>query len=176
MITENKYRTLIWIAVILFVMNLATIGSLIYHTLKKGTPSASSGQTEAVAQDEQGARFFFDRLDLTTDQTGPVREAYREYNRATNHLVHELRFLRVDMVEQMTKADPDTVRLNEIYREIGSLHEALKRKTAEYYLQLRSICTTEQQLKLDAIFRDMVSDEEDVPVQRGRRRGWGWNR
>lgn len=172
MITENKYRTLIWIAVILFVMNLATIGSLIYHTLKKGTPPASSVQTEA----EQGARFFFDRLDLTTDQTGPVREAYREYNRSTNHLVSELRFLRVDMVEQMTKADPDTVRLNEIYREIGSLHEALKKKTAEYYLQLRSVCTTEQRLKLDAIFRDMVSDDEDEPVQRGRRRGWGWNR
>ena len=54
MISEKRYHILIWIAVILFAMNLATIGSLFYHTRKQQNISASSGNREAVAPDEQG--------------------------------------------------------------------------------------------------------------------------
>ncbi len=176
MISEKRYHILIWIAVILFAMNLATIGSLFYHTRKQQNISASSGNREAVAPDEQGTRFFRDQLDLDPDQVLCFREANRGYNRNTHQVARELDMLRIHLIDEMTKEHPDTMRIDSLSGEIGNCHTALKRLTAAYYLEMRNYCTPEQKNKLDEIFLKMVQqDESDQPPVRGRRLGRGWD-
>lgn len=185
MMTENKYRMLIWLVVILFTMNLTTIGSLIYHARK--TNSAPSAGTEYKAAEEgnlngsalaaeQGARYFREKLGLTPEQMNAFREDNREYNRKTNWIARDLDVLRVDLVSEMTGPEPDTLRLNGISQAIGEKHEELKNLTVDYYLSMREVCNEDQKEKLNAIFTEMVRKTEDEPVQRGRRMGRGWNR
>ncbi len=185
MITEKKYRILVWLVVILFAMNLATVGSLVYHARKTkavspaGTEQKSaegSGVAESAAKAEQGASFFRERLDLTHEQMNLFREANQDYNRKTNRIARDLDLLRVDMVREMTGPQPDTLRLNGINRTIGERHEELKRLTAEFYLRMREVCNENQKEKLNAIFMEMVQREGDEPVQQGRRMRWGRQR
>ncbi len=175
MITGNKYRILIWLVVILFAMNLATIGSLIYQTRKSRLPESRATEDIGVATSDQGARFFRDQLELGPDQMVRFRDANREYNRKTHRLARDLEMLRVEMVSEMTGAHPDTVLLNSVSREIGNRHRELKQLTAAYYLEMRACCTPEQKEKLDEIFLKMVGQDNPGQPDRGRRRGHGWD-
>lgn len=175
MISEKRYHILIWIAVILFAMNLATIGSLFYHTRNKETLPSSPGNRETLAPDEQGARFFRDQLALDPDQMLCFREANRGYNRNTHRVARELDMLRMDLVAEMTRAHPDTMRIDSLSGEIGNCHRVLKRLTAAYYLEMRNHCTPEQKNKLDEIFLKMVQQDESDQPARGRRLGRGWD-
>ena len=74
----------------------------------------------------------------------------------------------------MGKVEPDTVRLNTISREIGDHHEQLKKLTVNYYLKMKSVCDDNQQVKLNAIFREMVQKEDTVTVRQGQGRGYRW--
>ncbi len=171
--TEKRNRILVWLVIILFAMNLATIGSLLYHT--RSSHPAETGVSEAtVSGEEQGARWFRDQLDLGPEQMVRFREATREYNRNSHRLARDLEALRLEMVTLMTSATPDSALLHHISREIGRKHEELKNLTVGYYLSMRENCTPEQKEKLDGIFLKMVQTEEPAPAERGRRRGRGW--
>ncbi len=183
--TENKYRMLIWLVIILFTMNLATVGSLIYNarktkatatTVSENESAGITSQNQAASAAEQGTRFFRDKLDLTPEQMNAFREANRDYNRKTNWIARDLELLRISLVNEMIKPETDTIRLNGISQAIGEKHKELKNLTVDYYLSMREVCNEGQKTKLNALFMDMVQKEEPETVQRGRKRGWGWNR
>jgi hypothetical protein len=179
MMIQTKYRLLIGLVLILFVMNIATIASLVYHTRQAGKQSAaektvgrSTGQSAAKA--EQGAMFFREKLNLDPEQVVRFRDINREYNHAAHIIASDLEQLRLDMVEEMGKTGPDSIRLNAICREIGHYHERLKKMTADYYLKMKSACNEDQQIKLNTIFREMVQKEDTVATHQGRGKGSRW--
>ncbi len=57
--TEKRNRILVWLVIILFAMNLATIGSLLYHT-RRSQPAEPEVSEATVSGEEQGARWFRD--------------------------------------------------------------------------------------------------------------------
>jgi len=175
MITQTKYRLLIGVVLFLFVMNVATIASLVYHTRQPENGKSGREAKEAGAyQAEKGARFFREQLNLDTLQTNRFREINRAYNRSANMITWDLEQLRVEMVEEMGKVEPDTVRLNTISREIGDHHEQLKKLTVNYYLKMKSVCDDNQQVKLNAIFREMVQKEDSATTRQPGGRGYRW--
>lgn len=184
MITEKRYKTVVGLVVLLFALNLATIGSLLYHT-RKSQPAGPSpeemasaeagaeGNVEGVA--DQGARYFRELLDLNPDQTSQFREANRFYNRNSHRITRELEGLRMELVTAMAGASPDTAMVDSICRKIGQHHEELKKQTVRYYLAMRNNCSPAQKEKLDELFFKMVQQSEPQPQERGRRRGHGWD-
>ena len=175
MITQTKYKMLIWLVFILFTMNLATIASLIYHTLQtRKQTAAQQTADQSVVKAEQGTVFFREQLNLDSAQTNRFREINREYNRAAHRISYDLEQLRREMVEQMGKEGSDTIRLNAICREIGMNHELLKKLTVDYYLKMKSVCDDYQQEKLNAIFREMVQKEDTVTTHQGKGGGYRW--
>lgn len=175
MITQTKYRLLIWLVFILFAMNLSTIASLVYHTRQtKKQTTTQQASDQSVVKAEQGARFFREQLNLNPAQTNRFREINREYNHTAHNIANDLEQLRLIMVEAMGKTESDTVRLNTICREIGHQHEQLKKLTVDYYLKMKSSCNEDQRIKLNNIFKEMVQKEDTVATHQGRGRGGPW--
>ncbi len=174
MITEKKYRMLTWLVVILLALNIATIASLVYHARQSEKNVREQQENQVSAKSEQGTRFFREKLDLSPDQVLRFREVNRSYNRAANLIANRLERLRLDMVEEMGKAQPDTTRLNTICREVGKNHENLKRLTIDHYLKMRALCNEEQAVRLTGIFMEMVQKQDTAVVHPGRRRGAPW--
>ena len=175
MIATNKYKITIWLVVILFAMNLATIGSLVYHTRQSVKPEPTTADASGTATSDRGARFFRDQLALDPNQMLSFREANRVYNRSTHQVARELEMLRMLLVSEMTGVHPDSAHIDSISGEIGNRHRELKRLTAAYYLEMRTHCTPEQKTKLDEIFLKMVHQDEGDQPERGRRMGRGWD-
>ena len=175
MLTQTKYKLLIWLVLILFTMNIATIASLVYHSrqTKKQTTEKQTAD-ESVVKAEQGTGFFREQLNLDSAQINRFRDINREYNFAAHRISYDLEQLRRKMVEQMGKAGPDTIRLNAICREIGLNHEQLKKLTVDYYLKMKTTCNEEQQIKLNYIFKEMVQKEDTVAPHQGRGKGYRW--
>jgi Spy/CpxP family protein refolding chaperone len=175
MMTQTKYKWLIWLVFILFAMNIATVASLVYHTRQANKLTVmQQNSDQAVVKGEQGAGFFREKLSLDAEQVVQFRDINREYNRTTHQIACDLEQLRLNLVEQMGKAEPDTAGLSAICREIGNQHEQLKKLTVDYYLKMKSSCNDDQRLKLNSIFREMVQKEDTTAMHQGRGRGNRW--
>lgn len=170
MISRNTYRILIWVIVILSATTLSMGISFWYHKQqdKKVAQEMSEQTIEIPAQ--QRTRFFKEQLDLHPEQINAFRELNRNYNRKAQQLTQQLEFLRIEMVEELGKENPDRTQLNFISNEIGTLHSELKQVTISYYLSMKEECTEEQKKKLNEIFMSALKSKEDVSLpERGRR-------
>jgi Spy/CpxP family protein refolding chaperone len=174
MATKNTYRILIWLVVILAATNLSMGISFWYH--KQQDKKATETQ-QVEMPSEQRTRFFREQLNLQPDQVDSFRELNRTYNRSARRISDQLTQLRIEMVEEMGKADADTAKLHAISSEIGEMHKTLKDLTVDYYLDMKAVCNENQQEKLKEVFLSMTKSKEDVSLpQRGGRRYGRQNR
>ncbi len=175
MITQNKYRTLIWVIVVLVATNLSMGISFVYHKQqdKKLEQKTDTETVEVPAQ--QRTRFFREQLNLTSDQLNVFRDLNRNFNRSAREITDQLEALRIEMVNELGKPEPSESKLNEITDEIGKLHAQLKKITISYYIDMKAECNSEQKEKLNEIFKAILGQNEDVKLP-GRQGGYGWGR
>ena len=170
----NKHRTLIWIIVILVATNLSTIGSFYYHriTEMKATKVKQDEQTNIPG--EQRTRFFRDELNLDANQIDQFREINRTFNRAARNIETNLALLREELITELGTQNPDSTHLNQIATEVGNNHRELKQVTSNFYLNMKKICTAEQQTKLHEIFQSMLNKDNQVNLPRPGNQGGRW--
>ena len=175
MAVQNKYRILVWIIVILIATNLSMAITFLYHKHqdKKQLEQVEEENIEVPAQ--QRTRFFREQLNLDLKQVETFRELNRDFNRNAWQINHRLEILRIDMVNELGRENPDDKRLNTISKEIGELHTRLKKETIDYYLAMREVCNEDQQKKLNELFISVLHKNEDVRLpQRGHRFRNNW--
>ncbi|QIA06784.1 Spy/CpxP family protein refolding chaperone [Draconibacterium halophilum] len=176
MARKNTYRILIWVVVILAATNLSMGISFWYHK-QQDQKAAEEQQQQVEMPSEQRTRFFREQLNLQPEQVNSFRELNRNYNRSARRISDQLTLLRIEMVEEMGKAEADTTELHAISSEIGAMHKTLKNLTADYYLDMKAVCNADQQEKLKEVFLSMTKSKEDVSLpQRGGRRHGRQNR
>ena len=168
----NKYRSFIWIIVILVATNLSTIGSFYYHRMTELKSAEVKQDEQTNIPGEQRTRFFRDELNLDTAQIDQFREINRTFNRTARGIEMNLAQLREDLINELGTQNPDSTRLNQMAVEIGNNHRELKQVTSTFYLNMKKICTEEQQAKLHEIFQSMLDKESQVNLpQQGNQRG-----
>ncbi|NPA35558.1 MAG: hypothetical protein GXO47_01795 [Chlorobi bacterium] len=153
-------RTLIYIIAFLVVLNLSTIGTIIYH-LKISDNENTEVQIEEIdVPDTHLGRFFRQQLSLTHQQHIKFRIYRQQFHYKANIVTDKLQKKRNEFMEELGKKNSDTVKLHQLSQQIGDLHAELKHLTFEYYLQMKSICNDEQQNKLYSIFWSMMNSGE----------------
>lgn len=170
MISKNTYRILIWVIVILTATSLSMGISFWYH--KQQDKKALEKQEQKIEMpSEQRTRFFKEQLNLRQDQMDIFRELNRDYNRSAHRISTQLEELRIKMVKEMGTQNPREKELNSISDNIGKSHSDMKKITIQYYLDMKEVCDTNQQEKLNEIFMSMSKSKEDVSLpQRGRQK------
>lgn len=170
----NKYRSLIWIIVILIATNLSTIGSFYYHRMTETKRSETKQDDQKVIPGEQRTRFFRDQLNLNAEQLGQFREINRTFNHTARGIETNLAQLREDMINELGTQNPDSTRLNQMAAEVGNNHRDLKQVTITFYLNMKKICTAEQQAKLHELFQSMLNKESQVNLPQPGNQGGRW--
>ena len=103
MISENKYRILIWIIVILLASNLSMIFSSYYHKKNDIKEEARTEESTVEMPAQQRTRFFREQLNLNADQLNTFRNLNRDFNPAARKITQQLELLRIEMVTELGK-------------------------------------------------------------------------
>lgn len=175
--TMTKQRLLVGLIVVLIATNLSTIGSFYYHRFSEQKKMEAELSTQASVPGEQRTRYFRDQLALSDEQTNSIREINRSFNRSARTIESRLAELRQGMIAELGREDSDTIWLRNTATEIGNNHRELKELTTKFYLDMKKVCSPEQQKKLHTIFQSMLNKENQVNLpQPGYQRGRGRNR
>lgn len=174
MMPNNKYRILIWIIVILIATNLSTIGSFYYHRITESKATEVKQEEQTNIPGEQRTRFFRDELNLDAGQIDQFREINRTFNRTARGIEMNLAQLRENLINELGAQNPDSTQLARIASEIGENHRELKQVTTTFYLNMKKLCTAEQQAKLHEIFQSMLNKESQVNLPRPGNQGGRW--
>lgn len=174
MIPNTKYRILIWIIVILVATNVSTIGSFYYHQMPEAKTQETKQEDQKVIPGEQRTRFFRDQLSLNDEQLDQFRDINRTFNRTARGIEMNLAQLREDLITELGKQNPDSVHLDQMAIEVGNSHRKLKQVTTTFYLNMKKICTAEQQIKLHEIFQSMLNKDNQVNLPQPGNQGGRW--
>lgn len=186
----NKTNKILWLAIaLLTILNLATIGTILYHNQQ------NKDDDIAIVLDENQApltgRYFRQTLGFDDDQMDVFRKANQIFQPRANNLIYEMDSLKYQMFTELNKSNPDTLRLNSLSEHIGRHHAELKKITNDFYLTIKSVCDASQCEQLEQAFSSLYQDEtvnatrgyrynQTDSLGRGRgyrhRYGRGWNR
>jgi len=173
--TNKLNKTLLWITLILFAINLSMAISFLYHRNEESGETKKEDTDKTDLTEELRGRTFRDQLNLRPEQMDPFREFTRSYNQNANGISRKLEEMRINMVAELGKENSDTALLRLIARNIGEEHTRLKDLTIRYYQSLNKMCSSEQRGKLNAIFMSTVNKTEEgkYPQQGGGRHRYG---
>lgn len=154
----NKITLLIWTVVLLVILNLTTIGTILYHNYRENI------DTKNIVLNAEGntmlnGRFFRQTLGFNEEQMDVFRKANREFRPKANTIILQIDSLKSEMFTELKKSQSDTVRLNKLSLETGALHSELKEETNRYYLKIKRVCTPEQLDKLQITFTPLFRNE-----------------
>lgn len=170
----SRYKITLWALVVLGIINITFI--LTVWMQKIGHLNDSNIPAEEAIIPIKGdagftGRYIRDELGLTPQQMELFRTINQPFRKQVWEITTGLSNARTGLMQQLTSAMPDTVKLRNLSIEIGNFHARLKEITCKYYLDIRSIATEEQQKKLTGIFSRVLMSE--LPVTTPGRGGQG---
>lgn len=175
MTTLKNQQIQVWIIAILIATNLSTVGSFYYHKLSDEKVPVKYHEVRTDISIDQRTNFFSDQLNLKADQTDQFRQINIIYNQAAREIEMNLAKLREQLINELGVENPDSIRISQLTSEIGEDHRKLKQLTTTLYLNMKNICSKDQQAKLNLTFRSMLNDEGKQTLQKGRYQ-WGKQR
>lgn len=165
---ENKYSVMAWAIVILAVLNVTTLATILYHAYGENDIAPTLLKQDSTENESFSGCYFRDKLSLDSIQMNNFREFNHEFRIQARNTAFELQEKRNRMFILMTGPGSDTAGLNMLSDSIGYLHSRLKKLTYRYYLDMKAICSEEQQQQLEELFREVfTADQQLGPGRRG---------
>jgi hypothetical protein len=153
MIPEKTNRILLWLNLILLIL----IGSAILTFIIMSSRSSKGSSEKGVINSMDLLR---SELSLTDEQYKKVLVENDKTIRTYNLVLDMMCETNVAMIEELAKPVSDRQVLDSLAKKIGILNTSLRRHTSDYFMNLKAICTTDQQKKLTVIFKNMMQLEE----------------
>jgi Spy/CpxP family protein refolding chaperone len=186
----TKKQLLIGALILLFAVNLGALGTIIYQNYRyqqersevgsspghySTTPETTRDPGRPMRQMEPGNRqgtprmfthFIQRRLNLDQDQLRQYESMMQETRAEQHKIVSRMDMIRDSMMQELTRENPDTSKLNELANEIGQLHGCLKHNTIDHFQRLRSICRPDQRSALNEMILRMSTHDRRNPSRR----------
>jgi hypothetical protein len=160
--TENKHNLMVWAIILLVIMNLSTLITIVYHQLQSDKSEVSATADPKRLDDNEDkftGRFYRSKLNFSDEQMEKFRQINPLFRPKVRDITVELAQKRQLMLQEMSNANCDTIRLNALSDSIGFLHSNLKKLTYRYYLEIKGICNSEQQKNLEHLFNDLFNND-----------------
>ncbi|OPZ27419.1 MAG: hypothetical protein BWZ00_01479 [Bacteroidetes bacterium ADurb.BinA174] len=162
----NKTNKILWFAIVLLViLNLATIGTILYNNQQSKIDKLAIVLDENC-QNPLTGHFFRQELGFDDAQMAGFREANQEFQYVANNLIFEMDSLKGQMFEELNKAQPDSLKLSNLSNHLGKHHTELKNITNNYYLKIKSVCNASQCDKLKEAFLPLFRDGTTTNIGR----------
>lgn len=171
-IKMRKNQILTWAVVLLIIMNVVTIGTILYHNYSENQNNDNIGINTGSGVNMLNGRFFRQTLGFNEQQMDTFREINRSFRPSVMDLTFEIDSLKNGMFTELQKPAPDTLKLNSMSEQIGERHGRLKYETYKFYLSIKMVCTSEQTAELVKAFQPLFKSEGiTTPPNHQRRRG-----
>lgn len=148
-----KKRFSFWLVFILLTVNIAAIFTILYHTYSDHSPAASTSVNTGAG------KIITSELGLNAEQIDLFTGINKVYTEQSQKILDRLTEKRSEMLAELGEKSPDTSILNAIAKNIGELHTDLKLQTIQNFMELKKICTPDQQLLLSKMYNDMLECE-----------------
>jgi len=149
MIPEKINRTLLWFNSILLII----IFSALITFIVLGKTSVSETKDTGVVNSTD---ILKSELNLSPEQYQKVIRQNDQTSRTYNLILDMMCETNVALLEELAKPQSDKAVLDSLARKYGNLSTSLRRHTAEYFVNIKELCTPEQQKKLTIIFKGMM--------------------
>lgn len=157
----------IWLVVLLVVLNLTTVGTILYHHWKEREDDRVTVLSEEGEVRLTG-RYFRQTLGFNDRQMEAFRLANREFQPQAARLIIRMDSIKIEMFKELNNAQPDSTKLNYLSELLGRQHAELKKITNRFYLNMKSVCDSSQCAQLQQLFLPLYYDE-NIHSRRGYR-------
>lgn len=147
----TRPRFTICIFVLLAGLNVLTL-SVIWLTREPAPPSSPPAD-----RDSGQARHFLEKeLGLSPDQIVRYEALQARYKKQGRILEEEIHELRRQMMDQLARPEPDFSLVDRLASGIGARQAEVDKATFLHIMEIKAICTPDQQVKLTGIFREVL--------------------
>lgn len=168
----TKTKVLVYIIVALLLLNVATIGTIVWHK-NFHRPDREFEHRQMQGKFGSHGDFMVKKLNLSSEQQVQFEKYQKQFWEKGKILMDSMQFTRQKMLENLTASKPDTNELMRINTTLGALHIELKKNTIDYYFNLKKICTPTQLDTLKNMFTRMLEFEGGRGFKPQRDRGHG---
>ena len=183
----TKKQLLIGALILLFVINIAALGTIIYQNYQdnqQSSPPYPPEQREWLKERLQKNRrpdkperidrqarenirgfeyIVKRRLQLDEDQFEQFRSISFNTRKKQRDIARLLNQKRDSLMQELTKEQPDSIKMHQMASEIGELHTKLKTQTIDHFTQLKALCRPEQIERLNRMIMEMTHRSRHKP-------------
>ncbi len=148
-----KKKIWFWVLIVLVIINVAALLTIM---LQRNIPQPNTPPRLVEDLDFRGMNYFLrHELNLSDEQFNTFQRMRRESMEESARIMIMLHEKRNEMLNELTASQPDQEKLGNLAKEMGDLHEKLKMKTFNHFLELKALCSPEQEKKLNRFFMDI---------------------
>ena len=158
----TRSKLLIFIILLLVATNISTIVT-VWHKTNNQSEQYNIVSDNNIDQPRlQRGRHFRDELNLSPEQFRQFRQFRQQYHPIVHDLKTQMNYKRVELLNELSKVQPDTLILNQISIDIGVMHTEMKMATNAYFINMKSVCSPQQQEKLTEVFKAMLNPKNNM--------------
>ena len=162
----TKTKFLIAVIIVLSAIIIAIFGTVGYHYFR-----FEKAQSDKPQGKNQGARYMAKQLRLTPEQEIQIDTLRERFHRVADALEVSSRSISKEIMEELTSENPDTVKLKALAEEFGKLQKEQKQVTINHLLEVRSMCSFNQQKPFRKFIRQMENHVGNVKREKNRKTG-----
>jgi hypothetical protein len=145
----SKIKVGTWIVIILTIINLTSLGTILYKT------SCHKNMDKSMLKDDshgQGGGGFWRKLDLDSLQRIKFKEMGGQFFDSMKTISKYRDKLALQIADELKKDSPDTLIMYAVCREMGNNYARQKMFSIGHILDIKNQCKPEQIEKLDSMY------------------------
>ena len=152
----KKNRAIRWFNYLMLIVNITALLTIML----------ANRSTENNEHDNQvtSVEFLRKRLNLTEDQYNDLIKLNDKTFRIYYINLDLLCEANIDLLEEMSKDEPNQEEINRITKYIGNINASLKKQTVKHFEHVRSICTPAQKQELVKLFKEIMQLENQCTI------------
>ncbi len=157
----TKHKFLVAAIVVLIVVNLATVGIILFTPQR---PAPPNGMRPGMPP-PQGMKFFEDEFRLTEDQKATFNRLREEHFAKVKDIIDNMRAAKNDAYMMLMQDNPDKNKADSLFEVSGKLQIQLDKMTFEHFAKLKTYCTKDQLPAYNKLLQGLTQkfNEHDGP-------------
>ncbi|KAA3604182.1 MAG: hypothetical protein DWQ06_04840 [Calditrichaeota bacterium] len=146
--TNKKFMT--WTIAILVLLNILTLSGIWFLKFSPKPPFAD------FPRKERSEFLLKKKLNLTDEQLQKFRDLRKKHFEETREFGNKIHNLKRELSEEVFKKTQNQSEVEKLIEKVGQLEMQIEKGKFKHFLELKSVCTPEQQKKFREIFKEIM--------------------
>jgi len=151
-----------WLVIILTIVNLATLSTILYKNQKQ----KCKAEKHDLTTQKQRLHAILQEMKLTEGQQAFYNNSLCTYFDSSVVIFHRQEALRLKMIDELSKEQPDTALLSSLSNAMGENYIRLKKDLILHFVGTRKICSPEQKKMLNPLYSRLIGPEGSFNVEK----------